>query len=65
MDGAWPHFRAELRRKPPALIVDDSRGEAYGIRHMPTLRRYVARHYVRAGTVDGAVFYARSPAPGG
>ncbi|MGW8377182.1 glycosyltransferase family 39 protein [Streptomyces sp. ODS28] len=57
MDGAWAHFRGELARERPAVIVDDARGAEYGVPRTPTLRAYVARHYVRAGTVDGAVLY--------
>ncbi|WP_181766137.1 ArnT family glycosyltransferase [Streptomyces albidus (ex Kaewkla and Franco 2022)] len=60
MDGAWPYFREELSSDPPALVVDDSRGKPYGVAHIPTLRTFLARHYERAGTVDGAVLYVRS-----
>ena len=35
MDGAWPYFRGELTRRPPALVVDDSRGKPYGVEHVP------------------------------
>ncbi|MCH6163194.1 glycosyltransferase family 39 protein [Streptomyces sp. M600PL45_2] len=63
MTGAWPYFRRELARRPPELIVDDSRGKPYGAVHTPTLRAYLARHYERVDTVDGAVLYARSPRP--
>ncbi|MGH3313517.1 MAG: ArnT family glycosyltransferase, partial [Streptomyces sp.] len=62
MDGAWRCFRGELRRRPPALVVDDSRGKPYGVRHVPTLRAYLDRHYERVGTVGGAVLYVRSRA---
>jgi hypothetical protein len=70
MPGAWAHLRAELRRHPPALVVDDSRGKPYAIARTPTLRRFLAAHYERAGTVGGAVLYARvrpgrRPVPGG
>jgi hypothetical protein len=57
--GAWPVFREELRRDPPALVVDDSRGKPYGPDRVPSLRRVLAVAYrpvVRAG---GAVVYAR------
>ncbi|OEU86462.1 glycosyltransferase [Streptomyces abyssalis] len=64
MDGAWPYFRRELRLRPPALIVDDSRGKPYALPRTPTLRSYVARHYELVATFDGADLYARSPAPG-
>lgn len=57
MDGAWTYFRRELAEDPPALIVEDSRGKPYGIRHTPTLRGFLERHYTPAGTVDGAVLY--------
>ncbi|MFC4496415.1 ArnT family glycosyltransferase [Streptomyces ovatisporus] len=60
MDGAWPYFSGELRRHPPVLVVDDSRGKPYAVRRTPTLRAFVDRHYERAGTVDGAVLYVRS-----
>jgi hypothetical protein len=60
MDGAWPYFRRELHRQPPALIVDDSRGKPYGAGHVPTLRAYLDRHYERVDTVDGAVLFVRS-----
>lgn len=64
-EGAWPHLRRELRSRPPALIVDDSRGKPYALPRTPTLRSYVALHYERVGTVDGAVLYVRSaPATG-
>jgi hypothetical protein len=60
MDGAWPYFRGELTRRPPALVVDDSRGKPYGVEHVPTLRTYLTSHYERVGTVDGAVLYVRA-----
>ncbi|SCK43222.1 4-amino-4-deoxy-L-arabinose transferase [Streptomyces sp. WMMB 714] len=63
MDGAWPYFEGELRRDPPALVVDDSRGKPYAVRHTPTLRAYLGRHYERAGTVGGAVLYVRVQRP--
>lgn len=60
--GAWRIFAAELKARPPALIVDDSRGEPYAAEHLPTLRRLLAGQYEPLpGTVDGAVFYVRSP----
>ncbi|GAB2820513.1 hypothetical protein GCM10027091_59940 [Streptomyces daliensis] len=62
MEGAWPHFRRELRDTPPALVVDDSRGAPYGIASTPTLRNYLERHYDRVGEVDGAVLYVRGNA---
>lgn len=65
MDGAWPYFEGELRRDPPALVVDDSRGKPYAVRHTPTLREFLGRHYERAGTVGGAVLYVRAQPPAG
>ncbi|WP_330173106.1 glycosyltransferase family 39 protein [Streptomyces sp. NBC_01498] len=59
--GAWRVFTAEMRTRPPALIVDDSRGKPYAPEHLPTLRRLLAGSYERLpGTVAGAVFYVRS-----
>ncbi|MGW4235267.1 glycosyltransferase family 39 protein [Streptomyces sp. NPDC004749] len=67
--GTWPVLAAELRDRPPALIVDDSRGKPFAPDRLPTLRALLALHYEPLpGTVDGAVLYARSsegpPAPG-
>ncbi|MEV0323462.1 ArnT family glycosyltransferase [Streptomyces sp. NPDC050658] len=59
VDGAWPVFRAELAARPPALIVDYSRGKPYAPERVPSLRRVLAAGYERAGAVDGAVFYSR------
>lgn len=58
VEGAWAVFRAETTARPPALIVDDSRGEPYGPQRVPGLRHLLASGYVEAGTVDGAVLYA-------
>ncbi|MBQ0864116.1 glycosyltransferase family 39 protein [Streptomyces smyrnaeus] len=60
MEGAWPHFERELRRRPPELIVDDSRGKRYGVQQIPTLRRHLARHYEKVATIDGSSFYLRN-----
>ncbi|MGW2056123.1 glycosyltransferase family 39 protein [Streptomyces sp. NPDC001840] len=61
--GAWSVLTAELRARPPALIVDDSRGKPFAPDRLPTLRALLARHYEPLpATVDGAVFYVRSPA---
>ncbi|MGP3977811.1 ArnT family glycosyltransferase [Streptomyces sp. 8N114] len=60
MEGAWPHFERELRRRPPELIVDDSRGKRYGVQQIPTLRRHLARHYEKVATIDGSSFYLRT-----
>ncbi|NLU65818.1 glycosyltransferase family 39 protein [Streptomyces sp. HNM0574] len=57
MPGAWQHLRGELRRNPPTLIVDDSRGAPYGPAHLPTLRTHLKHHYAPETTVDGAVLY--------
>ncbi|MEV8478093.1 glycosyltransferase family 39 protein [Streptomyces sp. NPDC051173] len=56
--GSWPVFRRELTRRPPALIVDDSRGKPYGPARLPSLRAVLDRGYERVGTADGAVLYA-------
>ncbi|MFV0133083.1 glycosyltransferase family 39 protein [Streptomyces sp. HMX87] len=63
VDGAWPVFRAELTAHPPAVVIDDSGGRPYAPDRLPTLRRLLARGYVAAGTVDGAVLYVRAGAP--
>ncbi|MEG3626984.1 glycosyltransferase family 39 protein [Streptomyces poriticola] len=57
--GAWPVFRAELTTRPPAVVIDDSRGKPYAPHHLPTLRRLLAERYTEAGAVDGAVLYVR------
>ncbi|MGW1074784.1 glycosyltransferase family 39 protein [Streptomyces sp. NPDC002537] len=56
--GSWPVFRRELASRPPALIVDDSRGKPYGPARLPSLRAVLDRGYERVGTADGAVLYA-------
>ncbi|MEV6778735.1 glycosyltransferase family 39 protein [Streptomyces syringium] len=61
--GTWPVLRRELSLRPPALIVDDSRGKPYGPSRMPSLRAVLDRRYERVAVVDGAVFYARRPGP--
>ncbi|MEV0779808.1 glycosyltransferase family 39 protein [Streptomyces sp. NPDC050428] len=59
--GAWRVFATEMRTRPPALIVDDSRGKPYAPEHLPTLRRLLAGQYEPLpGTVEGTVFYVRS-----
>ncbi|MFE4869354.1 ArnT family glycosyltransferase [Streptomyces sp. NPDC056682] len=58
--GAWPTFRAELADRPPALIVDDSRGKPFAPDRLPTLRRLLGARYERSAVVDGAVFYVRT-----
>ena len=57
--GAWPVFREELRRHPPALVVDDSRGKPYGPDRVPSLRRILAEGYRPVLRVEGALVYAR------
>ncbi|MFD7296206.1 ArnT family glycosyltransferase [Streptomyces sp. NPDC059897] len=59
--GGWPTFRAELRGRPPAVIVDDSRGEGYGPGRVGSLRRILGG-YREVGRVDGAVVYERAHA---
>ncbi|MFJ5645501.1 ArnT family glycosyltransferase [Streptomyces sp. NPDC093223] len=59
--GTWPVFRAELAERPPALVIDDSRGKPYGPDRVPTLRRLLTAGYTQVGEVDGAVLYARVP----
>lgn len=59
--GAWRVFAEEMRARPPALIVDDSRGKPYGPERLPTLRRLLAGQYEPLpGTVEGTVLYVRS-----
>jgi hypothetical protein len=60
MPGSWPRFLRDLRAHPPAVVVDDSRGAPFRPSRIPTMRAYLAAHYTRAGTVDGAVFHVRS-----
>ncbi|MFE0177516.1 ArnT family glycosyltransferase [Streptomyces sp. NPDC059002] len=62
--GAWQVFREELRDRPPALIVDDSRGKPYAPHRVPSLHRILADGYRPLLTVEGAVFYVRPGAPG-
>lgn len=57
--GAWPVLRGELTQRPPALIVDDSRGAPYGLRRTPALSALVGADYRRVADLDGAVLYAR------
>lgn len=61
MPGAWRVFAEEMRARPPALIVDDSRGKPYAPERLPTLRRLLAAQYEPLpGTVEGTVLYVRS-----
>ncbi|MGK5642507.1 ArnT family glycosyltransferase [Streptomyces sp. URMC 126] len=57
--GGWPVFRRELRARPPALVVDDSRGRPYEVARVPSLRAFLRGGYARVGNVEGAVLYAR------
>ncbi|MEU6992762.1 glycosyltransferase family 39 protein [Streptomyces sp. NPDC046465] len=59
VEGAWPVFREELRRHPPAIVVDDSRGKPYAPDRMPSLRRILAVGYEPVARVEGAVVYVR------
>ena len=56
--GAWQTFRAEMRRHPPALVVDDSQGGPYGPAHIPAFRALLRDGYRPVATSDGAVLYA-------
>lgn len=56
--GSWATFRAEIRDRPPAVIVDDSRGGPYGPGRVPSLRRVLGA-YREVDRVDGAVVYER------
>ncbi len=57
--GSWPRFLHDLATHPPAVVVDDSRGAPYAVSRTPTLRDYLAVHYTRTATIDGAVLYVR------
>ncbi|MEU2420847.1 glycosyltransferase family 39 protein [Streptomyces sp. NPDC007851] len=61
VEGTWPVFRAELAARPPALVIDDSRGKPYGPARVPALLRFLTARYEQAGEVDGAVLYVRAP----
>ncbi|MFE6891018.1 ArnT family glycosyltransferase [Streptomyces sp. NPDC057694] len=54
--GTWPTFRTEFTTRPPALVVDDSRGGPYGVERVRGLRRMLVG-YERVGEADGAVLY--------
>ncbi len=56
--GAWTTFRDEMRHHPPALVVDDSRGQPYGPDHIPAFHDLLRDHYRVVATTDGAVLYA-------
>ncbi|WP_051915551.1 hypothetical protein [Streptomyces aureocirculatus] len=58
--GAWGVFRAELAARPPAVVVDDSRGKPYGAGRVRGFRRVLSGGgYERVGVVGGAVVYTR------
>ncbi|MGD6742605.1 ArnT family glycosyltransferase [Streptomyces sp. BH106] len=57
--GSWATFRSEIRARPPAVIVDDSRGGPYGPGRVPSLRRVLGA-YREVARVDGAVVYERA-----
>ncbi len=57
--GAWDAFRAEMRRHPPDLVVDDSRGQPYGPGRVRGFRELLRHGYRRAESVQGAVVYVR------
>ncbi|MER5438055.1 glycosyltransferase family 39 protein [Streptomyces sp. NPDC002790] len=60
--GSWATFRAEVRDRPPTLIVDDSRGAPYGPGRVGSLRRILAGYW-EVAVVDGSVVYERAHAP--
>jgi hypothetical protein len=62
--GVWRTFGREVAARPPALVVDDSRGAPYAPRHTPILRGLLAERYQRVATVGGAVLYALKNARG-
>ena len=53
VEGAWPVFRREMRRDPPALVVDDSRGKPFAPDRVPSLRRILAVGYAPVARVGG------------
>ncbi|MFF3492482.1 ArnT family glycosyltransferase [Streptomyces sp. NPDC002795] len=57
--GSWATLRSEVRHRPPTVIVDDSRGEAYGPGRVGAVRRLLAG-YREVARVDGAVVYERA-----
>ncbi|MER7348583.1 glycosyltransferase family 39 protein [Streptomyces aurantiacus] len=60
VDGAWDIFRAELAARPPAVVVDDSRGKPYGPDRVPGFRRVLSGGgYEAVGSVGGAVVYVK------
>ncbi|WP_425828411.1 ArnT family glycosyltransferase [Streptomyces fractus] len=56
--GSWSTFRAEIRGRPPTVIVDDSRGGPYGPERVGSLRRILGA-YREVARVDGSVVYER------
>jgi hypothetical protein len=67
---AWTQFLEDLRRHPPALVVDMSTADQrharfYPIRRFPQFERYLRdAHYRRVATVARAAIYARAKVPG-
>lgn len=59
VEGAWEVFRAELAARPPAVIVDDSRGKPFAPDRVPGFRRVLRSGYEPVLTVGGAVVYER------
>ncbi|MEU1145916.1 glycosyltransferase family 39 protein [Streptomyces sp. NPDC005863] len=59
VEGAWPVFRREMRRDPPAVVVDDSRGKPFAPDRVPSLRRILSVGYAPVARVEGAVVYVR------
>ncbi|MFE0104673.1 ArnT family glycosyltransferase [Streptomyces sp. NPDC059009] len=57
--GAWPVFRAELARRAPVVIVDDSRGKPFAPGRVASLGRVLREGYEPVGRVEGAVIYGR------
>ncbi|RAY13158.1 glycosyltransferase [Actinomadura craniellae] len=64
-EGVWRDFEADLRRRPPALVVDDSRGAPYAPDRIGRFHRYLLAGYRPVEVVDGSVLYARQPAAAG
>lgn len=55
--GSWRVFDAEMHRRLPTLIVDESGDAPYAPRYIQPLRALLAAHYVQVGTDGTAVFY--------
>lgn len=59
VEGAWDDFQADLAARPPALVVDASRGTAYSVEQFPLFDAYLRANYTPVEEVDGVVLYAR------